>query len=295
MKIHSRTLSGPMRGPWRAAILGAMSALALLGGGCRGERSEKPPRQFFPDLDTQPKYQPQDTSTFFAEYTDPETGARYGRSMREPPAGTVAYGRHVSPVGFAGKDFADRAFFLKDGRAFYQGKEPALDAAGAVVREPDGSVREAYVERIPIEVTPELLAIGQQQYNIYCIVCHGGTGDGKGTVGSRWSYPLPAFTAEAYRRGGEKGQDGYLFHTIRNGVANVGDNVPFALKMPSYASKVSELESWAIVAHIRALQAASAAPLDAVPERDRLELERRRAVSPQAMGTPAPGGKERGS
>ena len=46
-----------------------LAGLALAGGllsGCRGDRSDKPPRQFFPDLDDSPKFKPQTKSEFFA-------------------------------------------------------------------------------------------------------------------------------------------------------------------------------------------------------------------------------------
>lgn len=258
----------------------ALAAVVLCG--CRGERTNKPPRQFFPDLDNQPKYKAQEQSEFFED----------GRAMREPVAGTVPFGAKGFAVSFEGIDFARRWEYLKDDRRVFEGKEQVLDADNKPVREADGTIRERYVDNIPMEITPELLALGEKKYNIYCIVCHSETGDGKGTVGNRWSYPLPSFHAEQYRYGGEKGQDGYLFHTIRYGVPNVGEAVPYPLKMPAYASKVSEKEAWAIVAHIRALQRSRATPIDAIPERERMELERSRGVKPSADAgavTPAPG------
>jgi mono/diheme cytochrome c family protein len=50
--------------------------------GFRGSRSEKPPLEVFPDMDRQPKYKPQGSSTFFAD----------GRSDRPLPPGVVARG-----------------------------------------------------------------------------------------------------------------------------------------------------------------------------------------------------------
>lgn len=249
--------------------------------GCRGERSDKPPRQFFPDMDDQPKAKAQSASKFFKD----------GRSMREPVKGTVAFGARPFPVSFSGVDFARRDGYLRADRRVYEGVETATGA--------DGKPAERYVERIPIPVDEALLALGEKKYNIYCIVCHGGSGDGKGAVGVRWAYTLPTFHDPKYYSGGEKGQDGYIFHTILNGVPNVGENVPFPLKMPSYRGKVDEREAWAIVAYLRALQAAANSPLEAAPERERMELQNRRGAAPKtgaaAPSQNSPVGKELGS
>lgn len=50
--------------------------------GFRGTTSTRPPLEVFPDMDRQPKYQPQGTSAFFAD----------GRADRPVPAGTVRRG-----------------------------------------------------------------------------------------------------------------------------------------------------------------------------------------------------------
>jgi mono/diheme cytochrome c family protein len=268
-------MKAPIHPAIRASSVIAVALVVALAG-CRGERTNKPPRQFFPDLDNQPKYKAQEESEIFED----------GRAMRPPVAGSVPFGAKGVAVSFGGVDFARRWEYLKDDRRIFEGKEPVLDADNKPVLETDGTVRERYLDVIPLEVSDELLALGEKKYNIYCIVCHGGTGDGKGTVGNRWSYPLPSFHAEQYQRGGEKGQDGYLFHTIRYGVPNVGEAVPYPLKMPSYASKISEKEAWAIVAYMRALQASQGSPINTVPERERMELERRRGVKPQAGASP---------
>ena len=62
--------------------LKAVFALALLTG-CRGQPSEDPPIHIIPDMDWQPKYQPQGESAFFADH----------RAMRAPVDGTVAVGQ----------------------------------------------------------------------------------------------------------------------------------------------------------------------------------------------------------
>lgn len=64
-------------------ILLTLSLLALLlGCGCQGTPSENPPIHLNPDMDEQPRYEPQGESELFAD----------GAAMREPVAGTVARG-----------------------------------------------------------------------------------------------------------------------------------------------------------------------------------------------------------
>lgn len=272
--------------------MGVLLLAALVAGGalagCRGERTAQRPRQFFPDMDEQPKYKAQAKSTFFKDYVD-EDGKRFGRTMREPVVGTVAFGRKAWGNEFEGVDFSRRSDYLKADDQFYRGVSPVLDADGRPVFDADGKPREIYLERMPVAVNEELLALGQKKFEIFCIVCHGGTGMGDGLVGVRWSYPLPSWHTEQYQRGGEKGQDGYFFHVIRNGVPNVGESAPYPLKMQSYASKLSERESWAIIAYIRALQMSQSAPIDQLPERVRTELQRGQAAG--ATTAPSSGGK----
>lgn len=60
----------------------ALVSLALLGA-CRGQPSREAPRRVFDDMDEQPRFQPQEVSTHFAD----------GRAMRAPVPGTVAQGQ----------------------------------------------------------------------------------------------------------------------------------------------------------------------------------------------------------
>ncbi|MEM1423364.1 MAG: cytochrome c [Planctomycetota bacterium] len=260
-----------------------MLALALVGAclagaattmpGCRGDRSDKPPRQFFPDMDHQPKVKPQTESSFFED----------GRAQRLPVAGTIAFGRAPMVNEVMGVDFADRGEFLREDDAYAEGRVYRVAPNGAVEMNADGQPAFEWVEMMPTPVTRELIDLGQKQYNIYCLPCHGGTGIGDGIVGTKWSYALPNFHADIYQPGADKGQDGYIFHVIRNGVANVGG--PYPLKMPGYARKLTLEETWAVVAYFRVLQARNQGTLDDLPESQRINLERTRTGA--ATPTPA--------
>lgn len=230
--------------------------------GCRGDRSERPPRQILPDLDDQPKYKAQTQSHFFKDFESKERhGEAWGRTMRLPVAGTVPFGRHYTTMPVGDVDYAKRADFLQASDAIYRG------------RNADGS----FVERIPVAVTEELIAVGREQFNIYCIVCHGGTGEGDGMVGRQWSTaPLPSYHDPKYIPGlsedPDRWRDGFLFDTLRNGVPTAPGDYS-AYKMRPYGSRVTVEESWAIVAYIRTLQMTKRGTLNMLNETDRRRLE----------------------
>lgn len=232
--------------------------------GCRGDREDKPPRQFLPDMDDSPKWKPQVETPFFED----------GRSMRRPPEGAVAYGRFDFDIDAAGawaEPFKrERADLLKGDDAFYRG----VDASGK------------YLRTIPVEVTPELLARGQERFGIYCAVCHGYAGDGQGMVGQRWTgLTVADFHNAKYTDPNEpdqKSADGYIFHTALNGIKDPNTG---AIKMPPYRHALTERDAWAVVAYIRVLQ--ETVPLDQVPAEQRQTLEAERAKLPPA---PQPAG-----
>ncbi|MEM1331067.1 MAG: cytochrome c [Planctomycetota bacterium] len=241
--------------------LAAFAAFPVAAGlaGCRGERSDAPPRQFFPDMDDQQRWYAQGESEFFTD----------GRMMRPRVAGTVAFGRHDAIPE------SDEAW----AQAWDQERSDMLRASDEIYRGVDGDGE--YVTELPVAVDRDLLELGQKNFNIYCAACHGYVGDGNGTVGAKWSYPLPDFHAEQYQRGGEKGQDGYIWKVAREGVYNeAGDQ-----KMPGYSHALTEHEAWAVVAYLRVLQASQRSTIEDVPEAERESLLRRRA---QLEGGPAP-------
>jgi mono/diheme cytochrome c family protein len=93
----------------------------------------------------------------------------------------------------------------------------------------------------PLQRTKSVMLRGQQQYNTYCIVCHGAYGEGDGSVVPKMPRP-PSLQTEKV----QSWPDGRIFHVI-----SAGQNV-----MPSYASQITQEDRWAIVHYIRALQRA---------------------------------------
>lgn len=150
-----------------------------------------------------------------------------GVSMRAPPPGTVAR----------------------------QDVRPHEVATG---RGPDGKV----LARIPLEVTPALVARGRSRYDIQCAVCHGYLGDGASLVARNMTLRLPPSLLD---RAGQP--DGWYFQVMSEG---------FGL-MPSYASALTPEDRWAVVAWVRALQLSQRVKVADLPaaERRRLEEEER--------------------
>ena len=244
-------------------LLGAAGlALMLPMAGCRGDRSEKPPRQFFPDMDDSPKFKPQTPTEFFAD----------GRAMRPPEAGTVAFGAFPfvevsipAQADWASPFLREREDMLAGDTEMYTGLNP------------DGTP----VAMMPMAINNELLARGEERFNIYCAACHGYAGDGQGMVGRRWSAPVPSFHDAKYKdRSEPTGGDGYLFHIARNGLKHPDGRY----RMPGYGHALTAEDTWAIVAHIRVLQQAFDNDPQSLPAEARDQLDPR--------GRPVQGGSQ---
>ena len=218
----------------RLSVLGLVAMSAMLGG-CRGDRSDSPPHQFFPDMDDQPKLKAQSETGFFED----------GHSQREPVEGTVAFGSNaLIPSGegqWVDMYAKDRDDMLKADPTYYFGLVAGSD--------------NTYVKRMPVEVTPELIKRGKERFNIYCSMCHGydAMGGDSGTVGRLMNVRPVNLLDEKYRdRNADFGTDGYIYHIIRQGLWSPdGTN-----RMPAYGSSINEQDSWAVVAYIRTLQKA---------------------------------------
>lgn len=220
---------------------------------CRGERSDEPPRQFIPDMDDSPKFKNQVQTGFFED----------GRVMRPRVAGAVAFGESMNA------DDVSRPSYLKEDAVLFQGFDPAIeknkDGDPAYVNRMPAAALDAWIAERATHGRPapadraaameEMIKRGQQRFNIYCSACHGYEADGRGMVGVRWGALPPNFHDPKYKDANVKtGKDGYFFYTIQNGVPDVDPAKP--PKMPSYADKVKPLDAWAIIAYIRAQQAA---------------------------------------
>jgi mono/diheme cytochrome c family protein len=203
--------------------------------GFRGQKSEKPPIEIFPDMDHQPKVKAQVPSEFFAD----------GRGNRQPVPGTVPLG-YEAPVSKE-NPFPD------------EGKYRMVRYSSGTDYLNTGRFGDQWGTGIPMPVTAELMQRGQDRYTIFCGVCHGASGGGNGVAGQ---YGLVAI-ANLHQDRLRDMADGEIYNTI-----TMGKNT-----MLGYGSKIPVDDRWAIVAYVRALQAAQTATINDVPPEERTKLE----------------------
>jgi len=109
---------------------------------------------------------------------------------------------------------------------------------------------------MPFPVTADVLARGQQRFNIYCSPCHGEAGDGNGMIVQRGFKHPPSYHIDRLR----KVPIGYFFDVMTNGFG----------AMLGYAEQVPPKDRWAIAAYIRALQLSQNATPGDVPPGQRI-------------------------
>jgi mono/diheme cytochrome c family protein len=207
--------------------------------GFRGQKFQKPPIELFPDMDHQPKVKSQVPSSFYAD----------GRGNRAPINGTV-------PLGYAMPQHK-----LIDGSAGEsQSPYKQVHFSGGVGYSDTGKMGTNWGTGIPLEVTPELIARGQERFNISCAVCHGATGAGNGIAGK---YGLVAI-ANMHQDRIRQMADGEIFNTITHGKNT----------MMGYGDRIQVQDRWAIITYIRALQKSQGgATINDVPANERAKLE----------------------
>lgn len=94
----------------------------------------------------------------------------------------------------------------------------------------------------PYPITEENLAAGSKLYTLYCAVCHGDKGDGKGILATREKF----LGIPSYADPGREIVLGGIYHVETYGLNAMG----------SYASQVDEKERWQIAMHVMDLKAA---------------------------------------
>jgi mono/diheme cytochrome c family protein len=92
-----------------------------------------------------------------------------------------------------------------------------------------------------------VLRRGRDEFTIYCAMCHGDAGDGRGIIMQRGFVPPPSYHLDRLR----VAPVGHIFDVITNGYG----------AMYSYGDRVSPADRWAIVAYIRTLQMSQAMPV----------------------------------
>ena len=106
---------------------------------------------------------------------------------------------------------------------------------------------------LPLPVTSELLARGQERFNIMCTMCHDRVGTGNGKVVQRGFLKPPSYHSERLRAM----PVGHIYQVITRGQGG----------MPAFNDQITPRDRWAIVAYVRALQLSQHFPrTDLTPE-----------------------------
>jgi hypothetical protein len=198
--------------------------------GLRGCQSTKTPLEVFPDMDRQNKFHEQSSTRFFED----------GRTDRLPVAGTVP---------FVTEKQETYAHLAPDNRF----REDAYLVTG---RSEEGEFGSGY----PVEVSYENMLRGQELFAIFCAICHGETGNGRGVIAQE-RYGYPTIVSLLQKRIIDQ-PEGELFNTITYGKNTMG----------AYGAKIRVEDRWKVVLYMRALQRAATATVDDVPEAKRGDL-----------------------
>lgn len=148
-----------------------------------------------------------------------------GMASRKPVAGTV-------PRGFA------------DGSDFSFGNSTSYTDTGRIGNAYGTGMPKSL--HLTVENTPGFLRHGEDRYKVSCMPCHGESGNGKGTVAVIAIPTVPSlmtFTEDKY-------PDGQMYETITHGKG----------LMSGYGYNIPVKDRWAIIAYVRALQAARQVP-----------------------------------
>jgi len=203
---------------WFFLILAIAVVATVYAIGPRGEKFSDPPFELFPDMDHQSKLRFQKPSDFFED----------GQGARKPVEGTVPIGYKFPHEG--NKDDLGSAWDYSRGDEYVS----------------TGRFGDYFGEGYPdeIELDPSFLERGRERYQITCTPCHGESGNGQGVVSKYWAIPPTANLIDPRVAAMPEGQ---IYWTITHGKGLMGP----------YSGVLSVQDRWAVVAYVRALQAAA--------------------------------------
>ena len=154
-----------------------------------------------------------------------------GRTARKPVEGTIPRGALSSNE--ENTDASRHNSYLH--KRYYDNSPEGYELAGAELVN-------------PIELNDAILKSGKGLYTIYCAVCHGEKGDGRGSIVETGAYPpVPAYEILLTNK-----PDGKLFHSI-----TYGRNL-----MGSHSSQLSVEERWTVIHYIKDLTGISTEPVE---------------------------------
>lgn len=203
--------------------------------GLRGSKFTSPPLQFIPDMKEQPKLITQHQNGVF----------RDGTGDHPMIPGTI-------PVGY-----------ISNG-SYYQTGATNLSTESAFTENIDyrntGTIKGTYGSGLPVPANPTFLKRGEDRYNIHCAICHDKSGSGNGVAKKMGLITIASLLDERIKLQ----PDGQIFSTITHGKNTMG----------AYGPQLGIDDRWAVVAHVRVLQATHAIKLSEVPEDVRNEIKK---------------------
>jgi len=159
---------------------------------------------------------------------------------------------------------------------FVNGQEAKLPAEGSI---PRGWMPYEYEDNLdgydaakanlknPLPYTEDNVNEGRALYTIYCAICHGDKGDGKGTLVEREKIlGIPSYDDQ-----GRAVTEGSVYHVMFYGINTMG----------SYAAQTNEKERWQIDHYVMDLKD----KLEGNPKREFLTDEEAKKMKPQLMKT----------
>jgi mono/diheme cytochrome c family protein len=135
------------------------------------------------------------------------------------------------------------------------------------------TVEGRWTSRIPVHVDRAFVEQGRRHFETFCAACHGILGDGTSAVAPKMRLCKPEDLTSADARSYPPGR---VFQAVRAGYG----------LMPSYAVQLSERESWAVVAYVRALQIARGTRVSELAPGARVELDRSLAAAADRREAP---------
>ena len=157
-------------------------------------------------------------------------------------------------------------FFPQRGTTFYaDGRSARPQVANTVARNQmhadtyfyTGMIDGKEGDGLPIALTAETIARGQERYNVYCTPCHSRVGNGQGMIVQRGYRPAGDFHTQRLR----DATLGHFFVVMSNGYG----------AMPDYSAQLTPADRWRFAAYIRALQLSQNATAADVPAGTQVE------------------------
>ena len=173
------------------------------------------------------------------------TGCLY--EVGVPADGDDQFGRLVPLQGMHQqthyRDQSKQPTFRDDQAAGMRYPPPQTVTTEGYLRRDQPQIEESLQQTNPIPMTEENLAYGRYLYEAQCAVCHGMEGHGNGTIVEAGHYGAPpTLNSDALRAR----PDGHIYHVITYGQG----------LMWAYNNNLTEMERWAVVNYVRALQRA---------------------------------------